>query len=107
MYLPKITRDWNRNQPPTPMPEMPLPTIDVLLDLLSGSRATTNRLAFQLNAIKFEFLRLGLDDADGLHLLDNQGLISNCCIELSDIATADAQKSINWLRQQPTKKSDK
>ncbi len=58
---------------------------------------------FQLNAIKFEFARLGLDDADGLHLLDNAGLISNCCIELSDIATADAQKAINWLRQEPTK----
>lgn len=59
--------------------------------------------AFQTNAIKFEFDRLGLTDEAGLNLLTDQGLISDLCVLMPDIANEDAQKSLNWLRQQPTK----
>ena len=59
--------------------------------------------AFQLNAIKFEFTRLGLSETEGINLLDEEGLISNLVIDLFNIDTTDAQKSLEWLRKQPTK----
>jgi len=59
---------------------------------------------FQKNTMQFEFKRLGLDEEAGLNLLTEQGLISDLCVLMPDIAFEDAQKSLNWLRQQPTKK---
>ncbi len=59
--------------------------------------------ALQLNSINFEFSRLGLDERTGLNLLNEENLISDQCVTLEDIPDGDAQKSLEWLRKQPTK----